>query len=269
MASKMHYHVKMKAMRLITLLIVIGISNLAYAQVVRKGVKPIVRKKANPVAFYNTGQLNGKWQEVIRTKAGSPNALSFTDTLLMNINANNVEIRDGVSMNMKGNVSIDPPNTLNAAGDVYTIQSLSGNTLLLNDGDFIRRMQKTSRFYYEILGKDSIPVERFENPITADIKNLPGKWVIYRRQADPGKVLDENLFKSIQLNDFQAGEAIKGEVVIYNADITLSMPATYTINNGTMKIITDRKTWEFNIYKADGKELVFGNRDLMYYSKPL
>ena len=237
-------------------------------RVVRKGVKPLEVKKAKAV-FYNTGQLQGKWQEVLRTNPGSPIAINFNDTLLLNFNKNKVEVRDGISMNMQGIAAIDPPNTLHAAGDVYTIRTISGNTMLLDDGEFVHRMQRIPRFYYEILGKDSIVAEKYITPVPVDIKDLPGKWIVYRRQAGPGKVSDENLIKSIQVYPFNAGDSIKGDVVIYNADITLSLPASFHFSNGQMKIVTDRLSWDFNTYKANGKELIFGNEHLVYFTKPL
>ena len=254
---------------IILLFLAIGTNTVISQRVVRKGVNPVEVKKANPAAFYNIAQLNGKWQEVLRTNPGSVIAINFSDTLLLNFNKNKVEVRDGVSMNMKGEASIEPPHTLNAAGDVYTIKSISGNTMLLDDGEFVHRMQKTPRFYYEILGKDSILIERYETPAIVDLKHLPGKWVVYRRQAVPGKVSDENLLKSIQVHPFNAGDIIKGEVVIYNADITLPLPATFYFNNGVMKIVTNRLSWDFNTYKANGKEFIFGDSQLVYFTKPL
>jgi len=251
------------------LLLTMGWNIAISQQVVRKGVTPVIKKKTTPVTFYNTGQLNGKWQEVLRTNPGSSVAVNFNDTLLMNFNRNKVEIRDGISMNMKGDAGIDQPNILNAAGDVYTIKSISGNTMVLDDGDYVHRMQRTRQFYYEMLGKDSLFTEKYESPVTIELKDLPGKWVVYRRQAGPGKVSGENLIKSIQINSFNSVDSIKGEVVIYNADITRSFPAIFLFNNGVMTIITDNKTWNFNTYKANGKEFVFGNSQLLYYTKPL
>lgn len=245
--------------------------NSAISQkVVRKGVKPIsIKKKSAPAIYYNLNQTNGKWQEVLRTNVGSSIALNFNDTLLLDFKKDKVETREGISMNMKGSASIDPPNTLNVAGDVYTIRSLTGNTLILNDGEYIRRMKRTRQFNYETLGKDSIIAERFEKPINIDVKDLPGKWLVYRRQAAPGVINDENLIKSIQFNSLNVGDSSTGEVVIYNADVTLILPAKFIFNNGVMKIITDKKTWDFNTYKANGKEFVFGNERLLYFTKPL
>ena len=38
--------------------------------------------------------------------------------------------------------------------------------------------------------------------------------------------------------------------------------------DGIIKIITDKDSWNFNTYKADGKEFVFGETDkLVYYAK--
>lgn len=129
---------------------------------------------------------------------------------------------------------------------------------------------KTRQFYYETVGKDSIFAERFEEPVNIDIKILPGKWMVYRRQAKPGDVSDENLIKSIQINQVNNNtDSIKGEVVIYNADVTLALPATFIFNKGSMKIITERITWDLNTYKANGKEFVFGNKQLLYFTKPL
>ncbi|MEO6668818.1 MAG: hypothetical protein ABIN36_05040 [Ferruginibacter sp.] len=242
-------------------------------KVIRKGMPPI-QHMGNPQnkAFYNFAQLAGKWQEVKRTTIKSKQPVEFSDTLLMRFyDSNKVEIKDATSMRMtmKGDAYIDPPYNLVAAGDEYIIRAVDKDRLLLDDGDYLKEMNKKDKFFYESLGKLTVPTEMLNEPVNVDPKNMQGRWVIYRRQAIAGSVdSDAVVIKSLDIFPSNTIGSAMGHVVCYKSDITESYSCKIVYGNANILVITDKYVWEFSTYKADGKEFVFGEAGrLLYYAK--
>lgn len=248
---------------------------LAIAQKpVRKGMPPINTTQSNTAknkAFYNISQLSGKWQEMKRTPIKGADAIAFSDSLLMQFDSNKVEIKDATSMRMtmKGDAYIDPPYVLFAAGDEYIIRAVDKTILLLDDGEYIRELHKKDSFYYESLGKLTVTTDTLNSTIKADQKLLEGKWIVYRRQAMAGSVeSDAVVIKSLEIFPSNTIGSAQGKVVCYKSDITEALPCKIVFGASDILVITDSYVWEFETYKADGKEFVFGEIGrLMYYAK--
>lgn len=242
-------------------------------KVIRKGMPPITQVSSpKNKAYYNFAQLAGKWQEVKRTTIKSKQPVEFSDTLLMSFfDSNKVEIKDATSMrmSMKGDAYIDPPYNLNAAGDEYIIRAIDKDRLLLDDGDYLKEMNKKDRFYFETLGKLTVPTEVLTTPINIEPKKLEGKWLVYRRQAMAGSVdTDAVVIKSLDIFPSNTTGSAMGQVVSYKSDNTESLPCKIIFGNANILVITDNYVWEFNTYKGDGKEFVFGEAGrLLYYAK--
>ena len=59
-----------------------------------------------------------------------------------------------------------------------------------------------------------------------------------------------------------------GEVAFYVSSITRTAACQLVTQRGVLKIISDKESWTFTIYKADGKEFIFGEKGkLVYFSK--
>ena len=249
----------------------------AFAQnpnkVIRKGMPPIQQMNVPASkAFYNFGQLAGKWQEIKRTTIKSKQPVEFSDTLLMRFyDSNKVEIKDATSMRMtmKGDAYIDPPYNLNAAGDEYIIRAVDTDRILLDDGDYLKEMHRKKMFNYELLGKLTVPTETLNDPINVDPKNIQGRWSVYRRQALAGSVdTDAVVIKTLDIFPSNTIGSAMGTVVCYKSDITESFSCKIVFGDKNILVITDKYVWEFNTYKADGKEFVFGEAErLLYYAK--
>ena len=172
-------------------------STLIAQKVVRKGVRPVRIKPAAATPAYSINQLTGKWQEHSRKMESSKEQVSFTDSLMLDFYKRNaVLVKDGISISQKGMAFIDGTATLLLAGDQYTIMMLDKNSLVINDGEFIRSLKKTKKFHSETLGFLKSDMESFEKPVAVNSNNLMGRWNIYRRQANPG-LKDSVLIKSM------------------------------------------------------------------------
>ncbi len=264
-----HKKINMKTI-LVTLLVlpVILLSTASAQKVVRKGVTPVKVNRNAKTVFYNTGQLSGKWQEYQRKVAGTSAPVDFKDSLLLNFNKrDSVYVYDGISMSQRGVVSIDGPATLSLAGDIYTIVSLSKTMMVLNDGEFTRHFRKTDRFYHETLGKLKANIESYEKPVVINQGKLKGRWDIYRRQANPGTA-DSIQVKAITF--LTTGEAITGSISFYSSGNTYTENFTGYITGTTLFVNATSKQWQWDTFKADGEEFVFGkDKEIIYYAKKL
>ncbi len=260
-------------LKFILLIIFISCSllNSNAQRVVRKGVTENQAKQKQPEVKYSMNQLQGKWQEVKRITLVSLETISFSDSLLLNFLNDKVEVKDATSMRISiaGDAQIDAPDILSVAGDVYTIRSVSTNKLVIDDGEFTREMQKKYQFYYETLRKIPVEKDSVSVPVTIDINNLKGKWLVYARKAKPGSVSPLTpVIKSIEINSISADGIAFGEIVYYTSNISKIILCKLVTKDGVIKIITDKDTWIYNTYKADGKEFIFGETDkLVYYLK--
>ena len=262
----------MKFKYYLSALIILSISLKSIAQKVkRKAVTQKQENKKEPVAKYYLYQLNGKWQEVKRIPRGSKRPVDFSDSLLMYFENGKAELRDATSMRVtvKGDAEIEAPCSLMVAGDIYTIRSLDNSTLIVDDGELIRELQKKEQFYYETLGKIKVEKDSFSSRVNIDINNLKGKWLVYSRKAQPGATNEQTaLIKSLNIISIAEDGIAYGEIVFYIADVTKTSSCQLVTKDGVIKIVTDKDIWNFYAYKADGKEFVFGEiGKLVYYSK--
>jgi hypothetical protein len=242
----------------------------------RKGVTPVNVGKKPETKFtydYNLEQFKGKWQEIKRTYKNNDPAPIVDTVFLFFKNDNKVETKDGTKTYIKGEAAIEVPgNILVAAADVYTIISVSNETIVLDDNDeFIHTFKKVDQFWSETVGKDPVPQEAFENPVHPNVNNLIGNWGVYRRQASPGGVDAKTmLIKHLKITTTTGEHSATGEVTCYTNEKSETLPCTVTINGSTIEVSTATHKWSFPVFKADGKELVFGTKGkLLYFAKPL
>ncbi len=243
----------------------------AAQKVKRKGDTVKREQKNEQPARYHISQLSGKWQEIKREPVSSKTAVDFTDSLVMIIRDNDVTIKDITSMRMtmNGEAEIEAPDVLYAAGDAYTILFLDSQKLIVKDDDFTRELEKRESLSYEQYGKELTRKDSLADPVITDMHTLKGNWFIYSRKAEPGSVTGNTaLIKSLEVNTVNDDGIAFGKVVFYVSGITKSAECQLVTQRGMIKIITERDSWSFNIYKADGKEFIFGEKGkLLYFAK--
>ena len=155
------------------------------------------------------------------------------------------------------------PVTDNSTIDINADSELPENTHLNNpDNEVISETDKLESELKE--QKDSLSA-----PVSIDINNLKGKWLVYARKAEPGYVTAETaLIKSLEINSITEEGIAFGQVVLYSTDLSKTFSCQVVTKDGLIKIITEKDTWSFYAYKADGKEFIFGETGkLVYYAK--
>ena len=261
----------------VALLLVVFIAENSFAQkVMRKGMPPIDvskdktgRGKKNK-ALYEIGQFNGKWQETYRIDE-SQNLVNFTDTIFLHFpDTGKVITRSGNVSNMRGNAEIEAPNTLLAAGDVYTIVSFTDSVVVLDNQDgLIHTMKKVSSFQFENYGKLAVKQEEFSDPVPVTLQDAIGKWMVYRKVAKPGAINPPvNIITYLKITDSTGENTANGEVTFYQTDKSIMLPCSIKVTNAGLDITAGEINWQLFVYKADKKELVFGDVGvLLYYAK--
>lgn len=239
-------------------------------KVTRKGVAPIdvTKNKPDNSSTYSLDQFTGRWQEIRRTDL-KKNQVGFKDTLFYNFSPKGeVFSYDGVNMSMKGEAAIDPGNVLIAAADVFTILSMNNGQVVLDDGDYLHTLVRKKQFWYETLPSNQVTEEKFNTPLAVSSSALSGRWKVYRRAAQPGST-DKVLIRILDVKRIQNDNTATGEITFYKTEKLETLPCTITIDGSNLRISTEKNTWNISVYKADGKDLVFGDATLIYYCKPL
>ncbi|MBL0356739.1 MAG: hypothetical protein IPP72_07480 [Chitinophagaceae bacterium] len=266
----------MQIKKIITFLLLLLITGSITAQrVKRKGVNSIdISKNKRPGTKqepeFSTTQLVGKWQEVYRTDKNSIPA-GFTDTIYLNfLSANKVITRDGNSMNMAGDAMIESGNILQAAADTYTIISIADSQLVLDNQDnLIHTFKKTEEFIFDTYGKNPVKKEDFTDPVPVSMADVKGNWMVYRKVAKPGAINPPvNIIQYLKITDSTGENTAKGVITFYQTNKSTELPCTIKITNAGLDITSGDFSWSLFAYKADKKELVFGDAAvLLYYAK--
>ena len=267
----------MRARYFLLLLVFTSLTAESFSQrVKRKGVDPIDISKTKGKKYKGTtfsiDMFAGKWQEVSRVNRGKEPA-DITDTLYFNfVSRNEVYSWQGNQPKLKGAASVESPgNILLIVGDTYTIISTSKQEIVLYDQDkYYHTFEKKEVFYYETLGKLKVSQEVFNKPVKFSLKDIQGKWNVYRKQADPGAINPPtNIISKITIGEEGAEGTTKGEITFYVSEETKVLPCSISIKQTSIEVTAEGNTWELSVYKADGKEFVFGDASvLLYYSKP-
>lgn len=245
----------------------------------RKGVEPVDVSKYKKQAIkqanvFTIEQFNGKWQEISRRRQDNKE-MEIIDTILLNFTEDRkANTREGNQSNIAGAAEVEQPgNILLVAADVYTILSVNENQAVLLDEQesVLHTFNKTLQFAYETLGNLFVTQDVYSKPIVVNLPAILGKWSVYRRQAKPG-VINPGMKIIYQLHIIQKinDTTATGQIIFYQADKSESIPCLLTLNNAEIEVIAGSYKWSLQVYKADGKELVFGNiADILYYAKQL
>ena len=80
----------------------------------------------------------------------------------------------------------------------------------------------------------------------------------------------ESVIKYLKIQKKVDASTLTGEVTIYQKEKSQELPCTITLHKTGIQVTAGANSWYLPIYKADGKELVFGNVELMLnYCKPM
>ncbi len=243
-------------------------------KVKRKGSGPLMKKNNQevvPDSFF-ISQFAGKWQENKRLNRNSRLEEEIQDTLYLHFENNKVNAREGNKPNLKGEASIDNGNILIAAADVYTIQSVKADTIILDDNDlYIHIFLKKNYFWYEAVGKDSIKQETFNAAISYEPHSLAGNWDIYKKEAKPGTINPSSaILKSLHIDPINNDTLATGSVIFYTGGTSEETLCKFRFYKTSIQIEAEKHNWFLPVCKAGKKELILGSAEMiLYYCRAL
>lgn len=246
-------------------------------RVKRKGVTPLDISKNKNVAgkndiTFSLDQFTGKWQETGREDR-EKNLARIIDTIMLNFpEPGKIITRDGNHSNIVGDAEIAPGNVLLAAADVYTIVSVTPEQLILDDQEnYIHIFTKTPQFTYETYGKNIVKPDTYTEPVAVKLADITAKWSVYRRQAKPGAILPPtNIIRYLFITNKVDDSTANGQITFNVDEKSQAMSCTVKISDKAIAITAGTNTWNLAVYKADGKEFIFGDPEvLLYYAKIL
>lgn len=234
----------------------------AFAQrVLRKGTTPIEinRNKTISKGAFTLEQVQGNWLEVKRVSIDSKERAAYTDSLMLNITDAKAEVREGMSMNMKGTASIESGRALSVAGDVYSIVTLSQDQMVISDGDFYKTLQLVEAFNVETVGNVA-PKPAELSPVKIAFTNIMGKWDVYKKQAKPGFIKpDMYLVSSMNITKNANPTLATGEIVLSQNNQDQKYPCSFILQGDTLQVLANNMEFNFYTYPSGKNEIIFGN----------
>ncbi|MBS1929350.1 MAG: hypothetical protein IT254_06100 [Chitinophagaceae bacterium] len=241
-------------------------------RVIPKGVTPKNNgsPQVEPKSLYHIADFQGRWQEVSRKGPGGKHII-FSDTLQLWFTGANVYSKDASSMRMSMMYEAELPGSdwLIIGTDGYRVKSLSQNVLILEDEQYLRTFRKMQKFYYELVGKDSVVQDEPGIPLHANTSALLGKWVVYKSVAPPGLADAQTaLINSIELRKIEDSVTAVGSISYRLRGARITDSATLNIEGRGIRIKSPSLHIKYDIFKADGVEFIFGNQPgIVFYAK--
>lgn len=222
---------------------------------------------------YKMDQFTGRWQETSRMKSGGKR-VDVVDTLYLRFYDNNTaDTKEGNYMLMNGYANVfDNGNITTSAAD-FRIVSANRNEIVLDDlMGYQHVLNKTNQFYFET--KPPVPnptPEVIEGTIDLSSASLMKNWFAYRRGANPGFVRSETpLLRNLRIKEAISNNTYKGEVEFAVRGESFVQPCTIAVNDRNISISTTGASWNMELYKANGQEIIAGKKgELVYYFKNL
>lgn len=239
-------------------------------RVKRKGVDPIPLKQ-NPPAKSHTQPptFSGKWQETLR-KDKKGKVVAFTDTLYVHfLQHDSVAVRIGKSMTMKGLIQWEDP-VIALAGDDYQVLKKSDTQCTLDDGDYIRVLEKRAYFDVEDVERTQINPKTAYQPVALNAQYFPGKWSVYRTQSTPGQLSHKaEPLRALSVDSVISAGKWKGTVTrVYQGknqtnNVEFEQKGTELIMTGE----TFRQ--QFTVLVSSEKELIIEQQSVRYYFRKM
>lgn len=257
----------------ITWLCVLSVFLGTYAnaqRVKRKGVDPIPLKQPPPkTTSLNVSLFTGKWQETRRMDSKGK-TVSFSDTLYVHfLQQDSVSVRLGRSMTMKGLTQLEG-NIISLAGDDYQVLKQTASQLTLDDGDYLRVLEKTNSFHWEEAERTRISRKEYSQPVALNAAHFPGKWGVYRTQSAPGELPKQHEpLRSLSVDSVWHATQWSGTATT----VVQGKNQTYSVQfeqKGTVLAISgEQYNQQFNVLESSEKELVIEQNNIKYFFKKL
>ena len=223
---------------------------------------------------YSMDQFIGSWQETARMQSRSNEKVAVADTLFIQFYKEGIaDIKDGSnSMVITGTTELYTDDYITTSSNDFKIISVTPDLIVLDDLlGFLRSMSRIKVLAREVskstpvVNTDTVVQDKIDLSETGLIKD----WFNYRTAALPGTVKSETaLIKNLKILDKPAENSFNGEIKFTRYGKVMMQACTLTFTGKMVTIVTEGYTWNIEVYKADGQEMVLGKKgELVYYFK--
>ncbi len=219
---------------------------------------------------YKMKQFTGRWQETEKTHSKTKETVAITDTFYIRFYENGTaDTKQGNSVVITGTTELFVDDYITTSANDFKIISVTPNIIVLDDlGGFQHRFNKTDLFAYEVKQDPPKPVtDRATAIIDLSGASLIKNWFAYKREAIPGFIKPETfMITKLNIKEKQGENYFAGEIEFAQYGKALVQTCTLVFTNNMVTISAAANTWHLEIFKADGKEMILGNKDgLVYY----
>ena len=270
----------MKYTSVLTLSLLFFIINEGVAQTPRLAIHSYAiraAKKAPKKSRYTMDQFIGRWQETESMTSTTKEKVAVVDTLCIRF------FKDNTATTKEGDNALVVVGTsalymsrkddyITTSAIDFKIVSVSPNVIVLDDlNGHQHSLSRTDLFTYEIIKTPPVA-----SPVIADNKvdlspsSLIKNWFKYKGIASPGFITNESqLLQNLSIQEKVSENSYKGEVQFGARNgKAYVQPCTLVFNDRMVTINTEGNTWNMEVYKADGQEMILGKKgEMVYYFK--
>jgi hypothetical protein len=221
---------------------------------------------------YSMDQFLGRWQETARMRSKTKEKTEISDTFYIHFyKEDKADTKQGNSVVITGTSELFIDDYITTSANDFKIISVSPDMIVLDDNvGYQHSMVRTNLFAYEI--NMSAPVadpDTAQQKIDLTATSLINDWFAYKRGANPGFVKSETpLIRNLRIREKLAENNYKGEIEYARYGKANVEPCTLSFTGNRVTIVAGGNTWNIEVYKVDGQEMILGKKgELVYYFK--
>ena len=133
---------------------------------------------------------------------------------------------------------------------------------------YLHSLSRIKEFTYELIVNPPVAAaDTSKAMIDLSAVSLIKDWFAYRRAADPGMITSATaLIRNLRIKEKFNDSKFKGEIGYARFGKAIVEPCTLAFTVNTVSIVAESNTWNMEVYKADGKEMILGKKgELVYY----
>lgn len=255
------------------LLIACFLANAVTAQQERLVVHSYSKNPGNiKKGKYTMNQFIGRWQETARMSSKTKELAALSDTFYIHFYDNGkADTKQGNSVVITGTSELFVDDYITTSANDFKIISATPATIVLDDmSGYLHNMSRVKQFAYEVSVSPPVAVEDTSKAmIDLSATSLIKDWFAYRRAAGPGVINSATaLIRNLRIKGKTSDNNFKGEIEYARFGKAIIEPCKLIVTGNMLSIVADGNTWNIEVYKADGKEMILGKTgDLVYYFK--
>lgn len=219
---------------------------------------------------YKMEQLIGRWQETEKWDQKAKEKISVTDTFYIHFHDNGTaDTKQGNSVVITGTSDIYTDDYITTSANDFKIVTLTPAMMVLDDlRGFRHTFSRKDLFAYEVEPVRPTPVvDTAKAIIDFSSVSLIKDWFAYKREAAPGFVKPGTaVIRNLKILQQQSQNNFKGEIQFARFGKATVEACTLIFTNNMVSIVTEGDTWNMEVFKADGREMIMGKKnELVYY----